>query len=252
MMMTSPAKRRQLDAAPTTLYKPFRSPLKARSDLQNGATNLQKPQGEAVNIAGKQDIKPTTTSRPTPKHRPVKKLKTEVESELGLTQELRQLQQDLEVLEQATTILQSLQHEKMPAAINRWPREAADDVFEVKSAQVRDNGGLQTMQANAIPKESFFEAENELAEEQLSIEQKADLAEAKEQAEHEAEKYNLLPRAQAMDEMSEEVRIHPWHTLNYLLTDSQPIFTMPVILQQLSINPDLLRWNSQAECWLED
>lgn len=152
----NPAKRRRLDATASTLSKPFRSPLKVIPNNQAAVPNAKNDRTDNK-ATSPCEVKRTTasTTHPSPSNDLEQEQDvTELQKEYAaLSQQLRKLRQDLDIVEQAHRIQSNNQEKKLNEAILKWrsiARDAADEVFESASTRVKDMGGLQAWQKNSM------------------------------------------------------------------------------------------------------
>jgi len=156
----NPAKRRRLDATASALSKPFRSPLRVTSSNRQSTVEIAKtdyadnqattPVKSEHNKAVPSKLATWNPSRELEGEQDITKLQKEY---AALSQQLRKLRQDFDVVEQARQLRAAGREEKLNKAILKWrdvARDAADEVFESASKRVNDMGGLQAWQKNTL------------------------------------------------------------------------------------------------------
>ncbi len=205
-----PVKRRKLDAANSTLAKPFRSPLRTSANntaTQAGATNEQRPNQHHIDsvaavtphqLRSSTAYEGDTQSPPSPavtlKQQDVAlsnvdALRTEYSA---LARKLTSLRQSLDTAEQALQIETTDKSSDINSLIVKWRsvvQDTAEELFEDAKQRVEKEGGVQSWlkQQEKEPPDLWFEERRfKLTDAQrrmLDVQQKEDRAEA--------EKYGL-------------------------------------------------------------
>lgn len=152
-IMNSAKRRRLNDNNAAILSKPFRSPLKSspgQSKSVHSRDNHEQQDSERARKPITDLISPALEHKGIPEHpEDVVQLQRDY---AALCQQLRHRRQTLDVLKQALAVASSGQPDKLKSLVAKWriiAREAADEVYESTSAQVKDMGGLVTMQKHS-------------------------------------------------------------------------------------------------------
>lgn len=135
------------------LSKPFRSPLRTKSNAVSESKEAVTPQTSGTTTFDT-DLKEFASTHPkthvVSTVDDVDKLQREYSA---LSLQLRKHRQDLDALEQASRIRKGKQQEKVDALTAKWKiicQDVAEDLFDSTSKQIQDMGGLRTWQQQAV------------------------------------------------------------------------------------------------------
>jgi Swi5-dependent recombination DNA repair protein 1 len=213
-IMMHPAKRQKLDAANSTLTKPFRSPLRVRS---NNHTDRSSQKSDPSLSYRRSSSPPPAAKQTSLAHTTVANLDASAQSaddEAALQKEytvlarrLTNLRQALDTAQQAVKIQRSKQSSDIDALTVKWRsvvRDTAEELFEDAKARFEKEGGLDKWlrEQEKEPPDLWFE------EQQLELtEAQREMLEMRRQDERaEAEKYGLLDKV-SNEEDEEQVTV---------------------------------------------
>lgn len=186
----------------------------------------------------------------------------------GLRREISAIRNDIDVLNQAISILQSSREEKLRKLIRKWRsagRDAAEILFDDAQQRIKDMGGLTAWKAQENQKmkqlrefdrseerEDFVRKaarENEARSgSRLGSEMNGEIEEPAEEAAAESE--TIAQEAndgEDGDDVSADDFMPP--AVMLILTEWQE-FTMGTMLRTLNIDLDLIRYDEQEQQWI--
>ncbi|GME24847.1 hypothetical protein GTA08_BOTSDO09915 [Neofusicoccum parvum] len=300
-MSTPSAKRRRLEDAQSALRKPFRSPFKTPSrklekpsaETTASSTAVPSPLVQSTLPDSSTVLGPTppdsssdstlrtlfksrsSTTLSTPSKAPpfarravapddplVAAIRAEEQRQRQLSKQIKELRNELDMLDQALTIATSTKDASLEALARKWrdaTRSAAEEVFATTKARVDGMGGISAWRQSEQRQQEWGQGFH--AQEPGPDLDKSDDDDGDEDNELTADERGarLLAREQRAEARAEAKKERQWRKKQEEAqkpssTDEggdDDSFTMDMMLKTLNIDPEMIGWDKGGQRWVD-